>query len=189
MNREFLKGLGLEDEAIDKIMAEHGKTVNSTKEELKTAQAESISLKEQLSERDKQLEGLTGQVGDNEALKQQLEALKEANKQKSDEYEAKLQRQSYDYALNHALLTAKARNPLAVKALLDQDLIKLDGEQLLGLSEQIDKLKETDAYLFESVEDPKPGGYIPGSTQTGNNPPATNDYEAAKQRARALLNK
>lgn len=32
MNREFLRGLGLEDEQVDKIMAEHGKAINANKE-------------------------------------------------------------------------------------------------------------------------------------------------------------
>ena len=31
MNREFLESLGLEKEAIDKVMAEHGKAVQAVK--------------------------------------------------------------------------------------------------------------------------------------------------------------
>lgn len=33
MNREFLEGLGLEKEVINKVMAEHGKTIQSVKPE------------------------------------------------------------------------------------------------------------------------------------------------------------
>ena len=33
MTREFLKGLGLSDEAIEKVMAEYGKNVNQLKSE------------------------------------------------------------------------------------------------------------------------------------------------------------
>ncbi|MED4716279.1 phage scaffolding protein [Bacillus badius] len=184
MNREFLKGLGLEEEAINSIMAEHGKTVNTTKEELKTAQTEAQSLKDQLKERDTQLEELSAQSGNNEALKQQLEVLKEANKQKAAEYEAKLHKQTYDYALDRALMGAKARNPLAVKALLDTEAIKLDGDKLLGLDDQLNKLRESDGYLFEGeAEPPKPSGYTPGSPQRGNTPKPKDAYEAGKQRA------
>ena len=54
-----------------------------------------------------------------------------------------------DSAVNMALVEAKAKNPKLAKAALDMSIIKLDGEKLTGLSEQLDKLKESDAYLFE----------------------------------------
>jgi len=37
-----------------------------------------------------------------------------------------------DFALERALTAAKAKNPKAVKALLNLENVKLDGEQLLG---------------------------------------------------------
>ena len=59
MNRKFLEELGLENEAIEKIMKEHGKTINDYKE--KAEQAETLEsqiedYKEQIAERDKQLD-------------------------------------------------------------------------------------------------------------------------------------
>ena len=48
-----------------------------------------------------------------------------------------------------ALMQAKAKNPKLAKAALDMSVIKMDGENLLGFNEQIDKLKESDGYLFE----------------------------------------
>lgn len=44
--REFLKGLDLDSELLDTIMAEHGKIVTKDKEELQTLKAEISSLKE-----------------------------------------------------------------------------------------------------------------------------------------------
>ena len=44
--REFLKGLELDDELIDTIMAEHGKIVTRDKEELQTLKSELKELKE-----------------------------------------------------------------------------------------------------------------------------------------------
>ena len=56
MKREFLKELGLEDEVINKIMAEHGKTIQAVKpddyEELKT---EKSNLEQELSDLQKTL--------------------------------------------------------------------------------------------------------------------------------------
>lgn len=44
--REFLKGLDLDDETIDTIMAEHGKLVTKDKEKIQTLNKELTSLKE-----------------------------------------------------------------------------------------------------------------------------------------------
>ena len=44
--REFLKGLGLDEELIDTIMAEHGKLVTKDKEELLTLKSQIKELKE-----------------------------------------------------------------------------------------------------------------------------------------------
>lgn len=52
-------------------------------------------------------------------------------------------------ALEVALLSNKARNPKLAKAALDLDKIKLDGDKLLGLDEQLTALKESDPYLFD----------------------------------------
>jgi hypothetical protein len=57
-----------------------------------------------------------------------------------------------DSAVNMALVEAKAKNPKLAKAALDMSVIKLDGENLLGLSEQLDNLKKSDAYLFEEEQ-------------------------------------
>lgn len=54
-----------------------------------------------------------------------------------------------DSALEMALLSAKAKNTKAVKALLNSDEIKLDGDKLLGLDSQLEKLKAENDYLFE----------------------------------------
>lgn len=181
MNREFLKGLGLEEEAIEKVMAEHGKTVNSTKQELETAQSEVKSLKEQLTERDTQLDDLSKKAGDSDTLKEQINALKEANRQKTEEFERQLQQQTFNYKLENELLKAEVHNPKAVRALLDTEAIKLDGDNLMGLTDQLAKLKETDGYLFKSND--KLNVYKPGPDKKGNQPKDIDPYEAGRLRA------
>lgn len=64
-------------------------------------------------------------------------------------YDGDLAAAKLDSALGLALVTAKAKNPKLAKAALDLSAVKLDGDKLLGLDDQITKLKETDAYLFE----------------------------------------
>lgn len=60
-----------------------------------------------------------------------------------------------DSAVNMALVGAKAKNPKLAKAALDMSVIKLDGENLIGFSEQLDKLKESDSYLFDAEDQKK----------------------------------
>lgn len=62
-----------------------------------------------------------------------------------------------DNALNMALVDAKAKNPKLARAALDMSVIKLDGEKITGLSEQLENLKKSDAYLFD-IEDNNKGG-------------------------------
>ncbi|MEK3890243.1 phage scaffolding protein [Bacillus sp. FSL K6-3431] len=176
MNREFLKGLGLTDEQIDKAMIEHGKTVNKTKEDLTSAQSERDSLKVQLTERDTQLETLKTKAAGNEDLTAEIERLKGENSTATAELQAKLDKQAFDFSLEKSLTAAKVRNPKAVKALLDTEKIKLDGEKLLNLDDQLEALKASDAYLFE--EEQQQGGkpsFTTGQHQTGGGI-ATGDF-------------
>ena len=150
MNREFLEKLELEKDIVDKIMAEHGKTIGATNQELESVTTERESLKEQLTERDGQLEDL--KKVDAEGLQAKIDELQEANETTKTEYEEKLHQQAFDFKLQEALTGAKVRNPKAVKALLDVESIKLDGDKLLNLDDQLEQLKESDTYLFEQEE-------------------------------------
>lgn len=135
-------------------------------------------LKDQLKDRDTQLEDL--KKIDAEGLQQKIQDLQQENQNTKNDYEAKIQKQTFDYALKDALTGAKVRNPKAAKALLDLEVIKLDGDKLLGLDDQLNTIKESDPYLFEVEEDPNPSPQIlaPGNPNGGNNPP--NDPFAAK---------
>lgn len=113
-------------------------------------------LQGQLKERDNQLVELGKKAKDSEELTNEINSLKEANATQAKDYEEKLQQQALDAKLNEALHGAKAKNPRAVKALLDAEQIKLDGDKLLGLDDQLSALKESDAYLF--AEDETPAG-------------------------------
>ncbi|MDU7339027.1 MAG: phage scaffolding protein [Clostridium sp.] len=55
-----------------------------------------------------------------------------------------------DSAVNLALLGAKARDVKAVHPFLDLDTIKLDGDKVMGLDEQLQKLKTEKAFLFDN---------------------------------------
>lgn len=72
MKREFLKDLGLEADVIDKIMAEHGKTIEESKKKL----ADVEDLKSQIEEKDKTIKELSDQIKDGKADAKTIEELK-----------------------------------------------------------------------------------------------------------------
>lgn len=119
------------------------------------------TLDTQIKDRDKQLADLKKSSGDNEALKKQITDLQEANKTAKTDYDANLKKVTLDSKVETALLGAKAKNTKAVRALLDESKISLDGENVIGLNEQVEKLKTDAAYLF-------------GDAQTQNPPPPAN---------------
>lgn len=123
-------------------------------------------LQQQLNDRDEQLNALKDV--DPEKLKQEIADLQEANDKTKNDYEAKLQAQAFEFTLEKALSTAGAKNAKAVKALLDTENIKLDGETLLGLDDQLKALQESDPYLFGEDEPPGLKGRKPneGGTNT-----------------------
>lgn len=157
--KELLKNAGIEETKIDELVSNINKEIpkhlipkdkyNSTSEELK-------ELKNQLSERDKQLEELSGKAKGNEELQEEIKQLQEQNKTTQTEYEKKLQQQQFDFVLDKSLSAAKVRNTKAIKALLDMDTIKLDGDNLKGLEEQLKTIRESDGYLFEEEQQQKP---------------------------------
>ena len=116
------------------------------------------SLEGQITERDKQIKGFEKLSGDNEALKTQLTAAQEANKTAKTDYETNLKKVTLGSKIETALLGAKAKDTKAARALLDESKISLDGENVLGLNEQLAALQKDKAWLF-------------GDAQTQNPPP------------------
>lgn len=131
---------------------------------------EAKELKKQLAERDTQLEALKGTAAGNADLLKQIDDLKAANDKTKATYDAQLKQQAKDYAIDRAIAEAKGKNPKAIKALLNLEAINLDGDNVLGLTEQIEAIKGSDTYLFDNGQAPPLGGGTnpPGG---GNKPP------------------
>lgn len=73
--RDFLKGLDLDKETIDTIMAEYGKNVQGLKEQIeeyKGYKTENENLSKQLEEKEKSMKGFEDISNENRSLKAQL---------------------------------------------------------------------------------------------------------------------
>lgn len=161
MKKEDLIALGLTEEQADKVIAGYGQMVPKSRlddkiQELKTAN-------DTIAERDTQLKTLQTKAAGNEDLQAEITRLQQENATAKAEHEAELQKRDFDYALDGALRDAKARNIKSVRANLNLEAIKLDGDKLIGLEEQLTALKASDDYLFapeglKGNTPPNPGG-------------------------------
>ena len=118
MNREFLQNLGLEKEVIDKIMAEHGKTI----QELKPAQEELEELKNEKSKLEEQLNQL-----------QETLAAKDEELGKIDELQNTIKK--YEVKDLKTSIAIQAGIPLELAGRLSgetEEEIKADAEKLAG---------------------------------------------------------
>jgi len=168
--KEILKKAGIEEGKLDSVIGDINKELLKyfiPKDKYNEVAEAKKKLEADIAERDNQLEQLKNAASNNEELKKQIEELQEANRRAAEEWQAKMSQMKLDFAIEKALAAAKAKNPKAVKALLDLEKVKLDGEQLLGLDDQLKTLKETDPYLFG--DSGKVGG--------GTNPPGVGNPE------------
>ncbi len=87
-----------------------------------------------------------------------VERLKADAKEWEAKYNTDIEAVKLDSAVDLGIVAAKAKNPKLIKAALDMSLIKRDGENVIGLSEQLDNLKKSDGYLFEEEQQQDNGG-------------------------------
>jgi len=178
MNKADLEKLGLTTEALekadltadvlDKIIVAHGKDIEKHKGIAETSKTEIQTLKDQLTEANKQIENFKGM--DVETIKRTAEDYKTKFEQAQADATAQLANLKFDHALQGALTGAKAKNPIAVQALLKRDALKLnDDGTILGLKEQLETIQKDNDYLFESAN-PQPRIVTGGNNQpiTGN---------------------
>lgn len=151
-------------EDIDKKVSEEIGKAFVARADFNTVNESKKALEGQIAERDKQIKGFEKLTGDNDELKMQLAAAQEANKTAKTEYESNMKKLTLDSKVETALLGAKAKNAKAVRALLDESKISLDGENVLGLNEQLEALKKDAAYLFgedKGQNPPPPADGVP----------------------------
>ena len=164
MQKEALLQIGLTEEQADKILGLFAESILKSyvpKEKLEEAEKENIRLTTSLKERDTQLEGLKATAGLSEELQKKLDAAIAKNQKDSEQAAAEFAAYKKDNSINLYLLKIGAKNAKAVKALLDLDKVSVDGENLIGIKEQLDALKISDAYLFEPImsgREPSGGG-------------------------------
>ena len=163
--REFLKGLDLDAETINTIMAEYGKNFTELKEERDKLKDENKSLKSEIEESKKV---------DIEAIKkEQFDLGKEEGTKELETFKKSI-------ALKDALKSTKAKDINLLSKMIDNEKINYeekDGKfEITGLDDQITEIKKSHDYLFEVEKAQEPTQRVnvgDGHTATPTSQPNT----------------
>lgn len=156
--KELLKAQSLTDEQINNITAKmkeekiYTTSLENADERYTKLKSQKADLDEQIKTANTTITELKKNNKDNEALQKTIqdhEATIENLKKESAQ-------KDFNYALDSALKDNKCKNAKALKALLDLENIKFNEGKLEGLEGQLNALKESDGYLFDT-SNPAPG--------------------------------
>lgn len=185
MKREELKELGLNDDQIAAVMTSYGKEVNPLKEQVDSLTSERDNLKQQVSDRDGQLDDLRKNAGKNEELEATIKQLQEDNKATAAKYQNDLAAKEKGFKIEGALRDAKAKNVKAVLSLIDTEKVSVQKDGTLdGLTDQIEAVKKSDSYLFDAENAGQPIKFGGNFGNGDNNNGAGKDDIASRIAAR-----
>ena len=161
MKRKDLEGLGLEKDAVDKIMDLNGADIEAEKSKTAAAENERDNYKSQL-------ETATAEL-DTEELQATIAQLKKDLKAKDDEYAAKEADRLFNESLDKAITAAGGRNAKAIRGLLDLEALRGSKDQTEDIKKALEGVRESDAYLFGEGEPfQNPVGSTGGKPPMGN---------------------
>lgn len=144
MKRKFLEDLGLEADAIEKIMIESGKDTTALK-------AKVDDLTEQINVKDTTISEKNNKIA--ELKKVDVEAIKSAEYERGKtEGSKEIEVFKKQNALEKALSKYKAKDTGILSKMLDMEKVKYNDkfEIVEGLDDQINSIKESHDYLFDS---------------------------------------
>lgn len=103
MKREFLEGLGLDKETVDKILDENSRDIGREKQKADQAKEDLAAAQKSLADRDKDIEELKKTSGDAEGIRKQLEELQGKYTKETDDYKAQLAGRDYSDAITRVI--------------------------------------------------------------------------------------
>lgn len=179
MKREFLKNLGLTDEQIDGIMAEHGKTVEKAKgdtakvnQELETYKDKVNALETQLTDANTQIQSFKEM--DIDGIKKSADEWKSKYEADTKALQEQMEAREYGYNLDKAIADYKFSNDRVKNSILadiKEKQFKFENEKFLGLEDYMKQLQESEptSFLSEEPKEPtpqivKPTGSTGGTT-------------------------
>lgn len=156
---DILKAQGLTDDQINKITASmkenkvYETSLENADERYSKMKGKKEDFEGQLKTANDTIADLKKNNTDNETLQKTITDHEATIENLKKEAETK----DFNYALDNALKESKCKNTKALKALLNMEVIKVNGDKVEGLEDQLKTLKESDSYLFDVVEEPGSG--------------------------------
>lgn len=153
MRREFLKSLGLEDETVDKIMAENGSDLEREKAKTTAAKADLADAQGKLSTAQTELEGLKKAGGDIGKLQQQLADLQAKYDTDTKALQGQLDDREYldgitDFITEKGLkFSSKSAKRAFISAFKEKKLERKDGA-FVGADDFLEAQKKADPDAF-----------------------------------------
>lgn len=139
--------------------------------------------KKQVGERDTQLSKLKDEYKDVEGLKTKVTQLEADNAKQKTDYEARLNQITFDNAVGAALSAYKVKDAKLIKGLLQSDKLKVDGDSVIGLKEQMEEIKKNYEYLFE--KEVNSGKFNTGGAGGGEGDPQQENFATQMGKAKA----
>lgn len=176
MKRKFLEDLGLDSEIVQKIMDENGKDITNLR-------ARVDDLTEQLNVKDTTITEKNNKIAELEKVdveaikKEQFELGRVEGSKEIEEFKKQ-------NALEKALANYKAKDTNIINKMLDMEKVKFNDKYEIteGLEEQINALKNSHDYLFESDKPlPSFSASTPGTEKKISGDPEKMDYNTYKQ--------
>lgn len=162
MKRKFLEDLGIEKEAIEKIMAENGA-------DIERAKGDTEALKTQLNETQEKLKSFEGV--DVAELKGKITDLTNEIATNKADYEKKIADRDFNDLVKGIASEYKARDIKAVMPFLDVEALKSSKNQDKDIRAAFDGIVKEQSYLFESNKKvPYVVSSTPGPMQGGTDP-------------------
>ena len=188
--RDFLKGLELDKETIDTIMAEHGKLVTADKEKIVVLQ-EDLKTKENLIETaNKEIESYKSL--DIETIKKNADDYKSKFEEAESNYKKELSKRDYIDALKESFSVngLEFSSEYAKKGIMDDLLskdLKYDNGKLLGVEDAIKELQtqQPKAFVIKDEKDETPPPMYSGAGKATITPTEADiikqSYDKAKE--------
>lgn len=148
MKREELKALGLENDAIDKIMDINSADIGKHVKEKEALKSERDNLNDQLSSISEKLKAFEGV--DVESLNSKISDLTTQLDSQKQEFEEKESARNFDEKLSAVIGELNGIDPVAIKAHLNLESLRNSNNQDSDIATAVKELSEKKDYLFSS---------------------------------------
>ena len=184
MKKEQLLEIGLNDEQIAEVFRLNGLDIENLKNENQILTKERDDLSEKLGTANKKIDEFTSL--DVESIKKEAEDYKAKFEETEKKSKENMEQLKTEFEIDKAIISSGAKNTIAVKSLLDLEVLKESKNLKDDIKAQIDNLKEKEGYLFETKE---PIKVVSKSNGNLNNEMSKDEFETLGYLDRVALKK